>query len=105
FYVGAVPWIALSLAVTFGTYGLLKKTAPLDALTGLTVETGVLFVPALAYLAFEHHAGRGMCVASGLFTTLLMIGAGPVPTVPLLLFAAAARRIPLSSMGMLQYIN
>jgi chloramphenicol-sensitive protein RarD len=99
------PWIALSLAGTFGTYGLLKKTAPLDALQGLTVETSVLFLPALGYLAFENHAGRGAFAHTGPLLALVMMGAGPVTTVPLLLFAAAARRIPLSLMGMLQYIN
>jgi chloramphenicol-sensitive protein RarD len=104
-YYGTVPWIALTLAGSFGTYGLLKKTAPLGPLHGLTLETGILFVPALAWLVFEDHAGRGAFLHAGPLMTLLMIGAGPVTTLPLLLFAAAARRIPLSMMGMLQYIN
>ena len=104
-YYRTPPWIALTLAVSFGIYGLLKKIAPLDALQGLTVETSILFLPALAYLAFENHAGRGAFGHAGPLLTLLMIGAGPVTTVPLLLFAGAARRIPLSLMGMLQYIN
>jgi chloramphenicol-sensitive protein RarD len=104
-YYRTPPWIALSLAATFGTYGLLKKTAPLDALQGLAVETSVMFLPALAYLVFENHAGRGAFGHTGPLLTLVMIGAGPVTTVPLLLFAAAAQRIPLSLMGMLQYIN
>jgi chloramphenicol-sensitive protein RarD len=104
-YYGTLPWIALALAGSFGTYGLLKKTAPLGPLHGLTLETGILFVPALAWLLFEDHAGRGAFLHAGTLMTLLMMGAGPVTTLPLLLFAAAARRIPLSMMGMLQYIN
>jgi chloramphenicol-sensitive protein RarD len=104
-YYGTPPWIALALAGSFGTYGLLKKTAPLGPLRGLALETGILFVPALAWLLFEDHAGRGAFLHAGPLMTLLMIGAGPVTTLPLLLFAAAARRIPLSMMGMLQYIN
>jgi chloramphenicol-sensitive protein RarD len=99
------PWIALSLALSFGLYGLLKKTAPLDALQGLSLETSVLALPALAFLLFENHAGRGAFGHVGPLLTLVMIGAGPVTSIPLLLFAAAARRIPLSLMGMLQYIN
>jgi chloramphenicol-sensitive protein RarD len=99
------PWIALALAASFGAYGLLKKTAPLDALQGLSIETSVLALPALAFLVFENQAGRGAFGHAGPLLTLVMIGAGPVTTVPLLLFAAGARRIPLSLMGMLQYIN
>jgi chloramphenicol-sensitive protein RarD len=104
-YYGRLPWIALTLAASFGTYGLLKKIAPLGPLHGLTLETGILFVPALGWLVFEDHAGRGAFLHAGSLMTVLMIGAGPVTTLPLLLFAAAARRIPLSMMGMLQYIN
>jgi chloramphenicol-sensitive protein RarD len=101
----APPWIALALAASFGTYGLLKKTAPLDAVQGLALETGILALPALTFLLYEDHARRGAFAHQGMPMTLLMIGAGPVTTVPLLLFAAAMRRIPLSLMGMLQYIN
>jgi chloramphenicol-sensitive protein RarD len=104
-YYRTPPWIALTLAASFGTYGLLKKLAPLDALQGMVVETSVLSLPALAYLAAANHAGSGAFGHAGAALTLLMIGAGPVTTLPLLLFAAAARRIPLSLMGMIQYIN
>jgi chloramphenicol-sensitive protein RarD len=103
-YYGTPPWIALALAASFSTYGLLKKTAPLGPLHGLALETSILFLPALALLIFDDHAGRGAFVHAGPMLTVLMIGAGPVTTVPLLLFAAAAKRIPLSMMGMLQYI-
>ena len=99
------PWIALALALSFGVYGLLKKTAPLDALQGLSLETSVLSLPALAFLVFENHAGRGAFGHAGPRLTLVMMGAGAVTSLPLLLFAAAARRIPLSLIGMLQYIN
>ena len=84
---------------------LVKKTAPLDALQGLFLETSVLALPALALLLFENHAGRGAFGHLGPLLTLVMIGAGPVTSVPFLLYAAALRRIPLSLMGMLQYIN
>jgi chloramphenicol-sensitive protein RarD len=102
---GALPWIALSLAVTFGTYGLMKKLAPLGPVHGLTLETGILFLPAAIYLIVEHLAGRGAFMHSGLLRDALMLGAGPTTTLPLLLFAAGVRRIPLTLVGMLQYIN
>jgi chloramphenicol-sensitive protein RarD len=104
-YYRTPPWIALALACSFGTYGLLKKVAPLDALQGLAVETSVLALPALAYLVLENRGGRGAFGHAGAVLTLLMMGAGPVTTIPLLLFAAAAKRIPLSVNGMVQYIN
>jgi chloramphenicol-sensitive protein RarD len=102
---GALPWISLSLAVTFGTYGLMKKLAPLGPVHGLTLETGILFGPAAIYLVVEHLAGRGAFMHSGALRDVLMLGAGPTTTLPLLLFAAGVRRIPLSLVGMLQYIN
>ncbi len=101
---GTLPWISLALACTFGLYGLVKKMAPLGAAHGLALETAVLLIPAVAYLSYEGQAGRGAFLHSGLTRDLLLLGAGPVTTVPLLLFAAAARRIPLSMMGLFQYI-
>ena len=101
----ALPWIGLVLAVTFGTYGLMKKMATLGAVPGLALETGILFVPATLFLITEEIAGRGALGRSGLLRDLLMLGAGPVTTLPLLLFAAGVQRIPLSLVGMLQYIN
>jgi chloramphenicol-sensitive protein RarD len=101
---GALPWIALALAVTFGAYGLIKKTAPLGSLYGLTLETGLLFVPALLYLLYAETTGENAFLHIGPGTDLLLMGAGLVTTVPLLLFASAARRIPLSQMGLLQYL-
>jgi chloramphenicol-sensitive protein RarD len=101
----ALPWIALSLAASFGTYGLMKKLAPLEPVPGLALETGILFVPAAVYLAVESYAGRGAFPHAGLLRNVLMLGAGPTTTLPLLMFAAGVRRIPLSLVGMLQYIN
>jgi len=102
---GTVPWIALSLAATFGTYGLMKKMAPLGPVQGLAFETGILFVPAAVYLFVEQLAGRAAFLHAGPLRNGLMLLSGPVTTLPLLLFAAGVRRIPLSLVGMLQYIN
>ena len=102
---GALPWIALSLAATFGAYGLLKKVAPLTAVVGLTLETLILFVPAGAFLVMAELRGAGALFHSGVFRDALMLAAGPVTAFPLLLFAAGVRRIPLTRVGMLQYIN
>jgi chloramphenicol-sensitive protein RarD len=104
FAYGSLPWIALTLAFSFGLYGLVKKTAPLGALHGLTLETAVVFVPMLLYLIFAEVRGEGVFLHSDGISTLLMIGAGVVTVVPLLMFAAAVRIIPLSLIGILQYI-
>jgi chloramphenicol-sensitive protein RarD len=101
---GAPPWIALILATSFGLYGFVKKTAPLGALHGLTLETAILFVPMLCYLIFAEVRGEGAFLHTDAITTLLMIGAGVVTVVPLLMFAASVRLIPLSLIGILQYV-
>jgi chloramphenicol-sensitive protein RarD len=101
---GTPPWIALTLAVTFGLYGLVKKAAPLGAVHGLALETVFLLIPAAAYLAYLENAGRGEFLHSGLVTNALLVGCGAVTTFPLILFAAAARRIPLTRIGLLQYL-
>ncbi|MEZ0396025.1 MAG: EamA family transporter RarD [Anaerolineales bacterium] len=101
---GSLPWIALTLAFSFAIYGLVKKTAPLGALYGLTLETGLLFLPAVAFLAFEQAAGGGAFLHNGLLTDGLLVGAGLVTTIPLLMFASAAQRIPLSMIGLMQYL-
>jgi chloramphenicol-sensitive protein RarD len=105
FSYGAVPWIALVLATTFGLYGLVKKAAPLGSLFGLTLETGLLFVPAVIYLIVCDAAGSGAFLHTTALRDWLMVGAGLVTIVPLLLFAAAAPRVPLSTIGLLQYVN
>jgi chloramphenicol-sensitive protein RarD len=102
---GQFPWIALTLAISFGTYGLIKKTAPLGSLYGLTLETGLLFIPAVIFLVYMETQGQGAFLHSGLTKDLLMVGAGVVTTIPLLLFASAAQRIPLSTLGILQYMT
>ena len=101
---GRLPWIALSLAFSFGFYGFVKKLAPLGSLYGLTLETGIVFPVALLYLAFTGLNGTGAFLHEGLQTDLLLIGTGVVTTIPLLMFASAARQIPLTVVGLLQYI-
>jgi chloramphenicol-sensitive protein RarD len=101
---GALPWIALTLAVTFGAYGLVKKIAPLGSLYGLTLETGVLLLPALIFLIYTDGTGYGAFFHAGAISDALLAGAGFITAVPLLLFSSAARRIPLSLIGLLQYI-
>ena len=104
FAYGSLPWIALTLAITFCAYGLVKKTAPLGSLQGLTLETGVLLVPAIMFLVYSDRAGNGALFNSGAISDALLMGAGIITAVPLLLFSSAARRIPLSLIGILQYI-
>jgi len=101
---GTLPWIALALAVTFASYGLVKKLAPLGSLHSLTLETGLLFVPALGYLLWMATMGQGAFIQQGPGITLLLALAGVITAVPLLLFGAAARRVPLSTLGILQFI-
>jgi len=102
---GRLPWIALGLAFTFGFYGLVKKIAPLSPLNGLTLETGILFVPAVFFLAYQEKLGQGAFLHTGLGSDLLMAGAGLITTIPLLMFAAAANRIPLTTIGLMHYIT
>jgi chloramphenicol-sensitive protein RarD len=101
---GRLPYIALTLSVSFGLYGLVKKISPLGSLHGLTIETGILCLPALIYLIFVQTNNTGAFLHTGLTSDLLMIGAGLVTTIPLLMFATAARLIPLWVVGLLQYI-
>ena len=101
---GSLPWIALVLAFTFGTYGLLRKTAALNSLHGLTLETVILFVPALGYLIYVQLQGQAAFATQSWSTTLLLAGAGVATALPLLLFAAGARLITLTTLGFLQYV-
>jgi chloramphenicol-sensitive protein RarD len=101
---GSLPWIALTLAVTFSLYGLVKKTAPLGSLDGLTLETGILLLPALFFLILSDKTGSGVFLHLRPGIDLLLAGTGFITVVPLLLFSSAARRIPLSLIGILQYI-
>ncbi len=102
---GTLPWIGLVLAVSFGTYGLLRKTATLGALEGLTLETAILFPLAFGYLVWLALHGQNTFVETTTGMRWLLVLAGPVTAVPLLLFAAGARRIPFSLLGLLQYIG
>lgn len=97
-----VPWVALGLAVSFGAYGLLRKTIAVPALAGLLVETAWLAPLALAYLLVQ---GGGEAVQAGGGTLVLLALAGPVTAVPLALFAYGARRLTLSTIGLMMYMN
>ena len=101
---GSLPWIALGLAFSFGIYGLIKKIAPLGSLHGLSLETGIIFIPALLFLLYTESQGNGSFGHLGWNVTLLLAFAGVVTALPLLLFGLAARSIPLTQLGILQFI-
>jgi len=101
---GRPPWIALILACSFGTYGLVKKRANVDGTQSLTVETTILFLPALAYIAWLQARGTGTFAAEGADHMALLAAGGVFTAVPLMLFGAAAIRLPLATLGVLQYI-
>jgi chloramphenicol-sensitive protein RarD len=105
FRAGHVPWIGLTLAFSFGLYGLLRKTAPLASLEGLGVETCLLLPLAVAYLGWLGVTGQAAAPDAAPETWLLLLAAGPVTAAPLLLFAAAARRISLATLGVVQYLG
>lgn len=101
---GHFPWIALLLAITFGLYGLLRKTASLPSLEGLWLETSILFLPALLTLIFLASQGQSDFLDQGVNGRLFLAGTGIVTSVPLLLFGYAAQKIPLSTLGVVQYL-
>ncbi|MDX9863404.1 MAG: EamA family transporter RarD [Anaerolineaceae bacterium] len=101
---GALPWISLTLAFSFGIYGLLKKIASTGGLYSMTVEMAALCLPALGYLLWMGSRGEGVVSTASLTTWLLLIAAGAITVVPILLFTAAARIIPLALVGILQYV-
>jgi chloramphenicol-sensitive protein RarD len=101
---GQVPWVALVLAFSFSLYGLVKKLAGVPALESVGIEAGLSFVPALAYLCLVELSGAGTFFSLGVGHALLLIGGGIVSTAPLLAFGGAAVRIPLSMIGLLQYL-
>ena len=96
-------WISLTLCISFATYGLLRKIALVDAVAGLAIETALLFPLAIGWLAWRFAAGVPVLGAAANVTALL-VAAGVVSTTPLLLFTAAARRLPYSTLGMLQFL-
>jgi chloramphenicol-sensitive protein RarD len=101
---GSLPWIGLTLAFTFGLYGLLKKTAKVNSIQGFTLETGFMFIPALAYLLVLEFTGKGAFGHGSITETILLALSGIATGLPLLLFGAAAQKIQLSELGFLQYI-
>jgi chloramphenicol-sensitive protein RarD len=100
---GRLPWIGLALATSFGVYGLLKKTVPLGPVASLTAEGLVLGPVAAVFVVAIQVAGTGTLTDHGPWHVLLLVAAGPVTAVPLLLYGAAARRIPLTTLGTLMY--
>ena len=108
FHYGSFPWIALALAGSFGVYGLIRKLAAVDSVAGLGFENLVLFLPALAYAGWQERAGTGGFLpgahAWGAGTDALLVFGGVLTAVPLICFAYAVRRVPLSTIGLMQYI-
>lgn len=102
---GRPPWIALWLAGSFGMYGLIRKVVAVDAVPGLATETLLLAPFALAYLVFAEWRGAGALGHSSTAVDALLVGSGLVTAMPLALFAYGARRIPLSTVGLVQYIG
>jgi chloramphenicol-sensitive protein RarD len=100
---GRLPWIALTLAVSFGSYGLVKKSLGLPPTDGLFLESAALAAPALIYLGFLTGSGKSTFTSVSTLHTILLISAGLATAVPLLLFADAANRIPLTGLGIVQY--
>ncbi|MEH7386447.1 EamA family transporter RarD [Bacillus sp. JJ1521] len=101
---GSFPWVAITLALSFGFYGLTKKLVKLDSLLGLAMETMVVAPIALLYLTFLFKGGVDSFSGASVDVRLLLMGAGVITALPLLWFAAGANRIPLSVIGLLQYI-
>lgn len=101
---GALPWTALTLAFSFGFYGLLKKTAGLNPLEGMGLEMTILSAPALAYLLFSGDPASPSLLTGEWHITALLLGTGIVTAIPLLTFAAAARRLTLTTLGLMQYL-
>lgn len=102
---GAIPWVALTVSISFGLYGLVRKIAEVDAFSGLFVETALIVPPVLAYLVFIGLGGTGVFGSSDLKLTGLLMMAGLVTATPLVLFAVAAKRLKLSTIGFFQYIT
>ncbi|MCW3011588.1 MAG: hypothetical protein JWO90_1992, partial [Solirubrobacterales bacterium] len=103
-YYGGFPWIALVLALTFGSYGLVKKLANAGAVESLGVETLVLVLPAALFLVLLGTGGNPTFADEGVDHTLLLVAAGPITAIPLMLFAACVTRVPLTTVGLLQYL-
>lgn len=103
FSVGSVPWVALTLAFSFGFYGLVRKLVAVEAVVGLAIETAILLIPAIATAVYLDRTGRAAFGSGAMLTDWLLVAAGVVTAVPLLFFTAAARRLRLSTLGFIQY--
>ena len=99
----AFPWVSLTLAISFALYGLIRKVAPASPLQGLRGETSVLLIPAVAFVLLRGNASENLTADNA--TVILILLSGAVTGIPLLLFASSAKRIPLSILGILQYIT
>jgi chloramphenicol-sensitive protein RarD len=105
FMYGAFPWIGLSLALSFGFYGLLRKIAPLNSVQGMSIEMSILIVPALIFLIFLEISNQGALRHASLSLTGLVLLVGIITVIPLLLFTSAAKKITLTTLGIIQYIT
>lgn len=101
---GKFPWLSFALALTFGIYGAIKKAVKATSLVGLALETAVLAPLALVFIVSRQAIGHGALGGSSLTVTLFLLGAGVATAIPLILFAFSAKRIPLSTLGITQYI-
>ncbi len=101
---GGLPWIALTLAVSFACYGLMRKVVRVESLPGLAIETLLLAPLAIGFLLWCEHAGTGAIGHSGALIDVLLLGSGPLTAITLFLFAYGTRLLPYSTVGLLQYI-
>jgi len=101
---GHPPWIALALAISFGTYGLVRKLAPFDSVHGLAIESSVMLLPAVLYLLWCEASGSGTFLHGHWRQDLLLVIGGPVTAIPLVLFAYGAQRVSMVALGVMQYI-
>ena len=104
-HLGTPPWIALGLAASFGSYGLIRKLAPFDPVHGLAMESAVMLVPAAAYLLWCEVQGRGAFLHGHWRDDVLTVAGGPVTAVPLVLFAYGAQRVSMTALGVMQYLS
>ena len=102
---GSLPWVSLFLAATFGTYGLVRKQVPVDALSGLWLETLAMLPVCGLWALWQARSGHAVFTGHDLTTATLLVGAGIVTALPLMAFAAATQRLDLATVGMLMYIN
>ena len=102
---GSLPWVSLFLAATFGTYGLVRKQVPVDALSGLWLETLCMLPVCGLYALWMAQSGPAVFAMNSGFTAALLVGAGILTALPLMAFAAATQRLDLATVGMLMYIN